>query len=91
MGDGGFFLHIASLFATRNPLLTTTDGGRFDHNDPNTRRRTVELTELGAAVLHGARDRVKTCGIERWLGGVRLQGFGPVWRYDRSTGSLQVR
>ena len=43
------------------------------------------LTSAGAAVLAGAQDRVQLCGVDRWLGGVHLQGQGPVWRWDPST------
>ena len=30
---------------------------------------TVEITDAGRAVLEGRMDRVKTVGIDRWLGG----------------------
>jgi hypothetical protein len=42
----------------------------------------VSLTDIGRAVLAGNADRVQTCGIDRWLGGVHLHGHGPVWRWD---------
>ena len=45
-------------------------------------RGTIALTETGRALLDGAVDRVARCGIDRWLGGVHLEGHGPVWRYD---------
>ena len=34
---------------------------------------TVGLTDVGRSVLAGESDRVTTCGIDRWLGGVHLQ------------------
>jgi plastocyanin len=29
---------------------------------------------------------IALCGIDRWLGGVHLEGSGPVWRWDAATG-----
>lgn len=43
---------------------------------------TATLTDAGRAVLAGQLDRVTTCGIDRWLGGVHLQGTGTLWRWD---------
>jgi hypothetical protein len=43
---------------------------------------TVTLTDIGQAVLAGRQDRIATCGIERWLGGVHLQGDADPWRWD---------
>lgn len=45
-------------------------------------RGSVALTEVGRAVLAGHADRIATCGIDRWLGGVHLQGRSGVWRWD---------
>ena len=42
----------------------------------------VALTDTGRATLAGRLDRVAVCGIDRWLGGVRLQGHDDVWRWD---------
>ena len=42
----------------------------------------VGLTDAGRAVLAGEKDRVALCGIDRWLGGVHLQGTANVWRWD---------
>jgi hypothetical protein len=40
------------------------------------------VTPLGRQALAGAIDRVKEVGIDTWRGGVRLEGKGPVWRWD---------
>jgi hypothetical protein len=45
-------------------------------------RGTVMLTDTGRAVLAGQLDRVATCGIDRWLGGVHLQSGVTLWRWD---------
>jgi Domain of unknown function (DUF1835) len=46
-------------------------------------RRDTELglTTAGEAVLAGARDRTELAGLDRWIGGVHLQG-PPPWRWD---------
>ena len=38
---------------------------------------TVEITDIGRAVMEGRADRIKTLGIDRWLGGVHLRGRPP--------------
>lgn len=45
----------------------------------------VWLTDAGAAVRRGAADRVRLNGIDRWLGGVHLQGHEAAWRWDGKT------
>ena len=50
----------------------------------------LSLTETGRAVLAGDVDRVAAIGIDRWLGGVHLEGRGPVWRFDEATSSVVV-
>ena len=48
---------------------------------------TIALTAAGRQVLGGA-DRVQLCGIDRWLGGVHLQGHGRAWRWSGRAGHL---
>jgi hypothetical protein len=54
-------------------------------------RGTIALTDTGLAVLGGAVDRIARCGIDRWLGGVHLDGRGPVWRFDGGTRRVVYR
>jgi hypothetical protein len=49
----------------------------------------LALTPAGREVLAGAADRVALCGIDRWLGGVHLEGRGPTWRWSRERGELR--
>ena len=44
----------------------------------------VALTDTGRSVLAGQLDRVATCGIDRWFGGVHLQSGSRVWRWDET-------
>jgi len=45
-------------------------------------RGSVTLTDAGRAVLAGEQDRIATCGIDRWLGGVHLRSDVDMWRWD---------
>ena len=54
-------------------------------------RGTIALTETGRAALDGTCDRVARCGIDRWLGGVHLEGRGPLWRFDAETRRVVYR
>jgi hypothetical protein len=77
--DGSLADMAETLSLTSPPLLTL--------DLPATSQRhildaSVALTDAGRAVLSGQLDRVTMCGIDRWLGGVHLQGHGPLWRWD---------
>jgi hypothetical protein len=41
-----------------------------------------ELTDTGHDVLDGRADHAALNGLDRWLGGVHLQGREPEWRWD---------
>ncbi|HLM48984.1 MAG TPA: hypothetical protein VK279_00440, partial [Solirubrobacteraceae bacterium] len=45
-------------------------------------------TEVGHAVLEGRADHAALNGVERWVGGVRLSGRAPAWRWDREAAAL---
>jgi hypothetical protein len=70
---------LTSALATSSPALVELTDGTF------------ALTDAGRDVLRGSADRVQMCGIDRWLGGVHLQGRGPVWRWSASQGALVER
>jgi hypothetical protein len=57
------------LATTSPPLLAEIDGA-------------LSLTAAGRDVLEGRVDRVTLCGIDRWFGGVYLQGHDVTWRWD---------
>lgn len=81
MGDAAFVAHIEGLLRTSRPLLRS----RSDLRPPaatSVLDDEVGLTDDGRRVLDCKLDRVATCGINRWLGGVHLSGNGPVWRWD---------
>ena len=47
------------------------------------------LTAEGREVFEGRADRVTLCGIDRWLGGVHLQGHAVPWRWDGEAGQIR--
>jgi Domain of unknown function (DUF1835) len=63
-GDAQVFDMLDELAAAPEPLLE---------------REPLRLTEAGCAVLAGAADRVALRGVDRWLGGVHVDG---TWRWD---------
>ncbi len=88
MGDGDRWYHvtdsslalIAETLAHTAPPLLTLDLSTAEHD--HVLRARVELTDAGRLVLSAAHDRVATCGIDNWLGGVHLHSGGRIWRWD---------
>lgn len=87
MGEGEQFYHTTDLWlaetasalsATSPPLLTLEPSATSDHP----LRGTVRTTDTGRSILARRLDRVATCGIDRWLGGVHLHGRHVPWRWD---------
>lgn len=73
MGDLAFYSHIQGLVEISVPLLEIMrDGEPFSKTD-------VRITPRGRKVLHNEEDHIRLNGIDRWLGGVRLQGT-KAWR-----------
>jgi hypothetical protein len=56
----------------------------------DTLERSMALTADGDRVMRGELDRVAFCGIDRWLGGVHLEGHGPVWRWDEQRQTVRL-
>ena len=94
MGDTPFWFHLFSLCAGKKPLLKRADGGTFslptgDHPDSAFRDQQLVLTGEGKKVLAGQIDWIKiNRGIDRWLGGVHLQGKSVIWRWDTQRAKL---
>jgi hypothetical protein len=88
-----FASYLESLSRCASPLVVFAEGepivqpGNPAEADRFWRRRAV-VTEAGREVLDGRRDRVRTYGIDRWLGGVHLMGHEAAWRWDPATRRL---
>jgi RNA polymerase sigma factor (sigma-70 family) len=79
LGDSTFWLYLNRLAEGPRPLLTIEPAG--DGSGSFSARR-VSVTEWGRLALEGRLDRVRTAGIDRWLGGVHLHGMEAGWRWD---------
>jgi hypothetical protein len=77
--DGSLAALAETLSGTSPPLLTRDSG---EKTGGEVLRGSVALTDTGRAVLAAQQDRVSTCGIDRWLGGVHMQSGGHIWRWD---------
>ena len=51
-------------------------------------RAMIRITPFGREVLAGRADWVRANGIDRWLGGVHLQGGEAAWRWDEERRQL---
>jgi len=77
--DGSLASTADDLAGTSPPLLLLSEPAG---TGAGLLRRSIALTETGRAVLAGEQDRVTSCGLDRWLGGVHLQSAGTIWRWD---------
>jgi len=84
MGDTMCYHAIRELAAGDVPLLTVEHGrtGTLDEIAGLTIRR----SEAGDRALSGA-NRLARAAAERWVGGVRLDGAAPQWRWDPELGT----
>jgi hypothetical protein len=90
LGDASFLADVASLASATTPLVEHTDGARID---PLATRASfaaiIRLTPAGRAVIDGASDHVHLNGIDRWYGGVHMDGADAAWRWDETRRALR--
>lgn len=86
-GDSMFFATMWQLTQGAKPLLAA-QGGWPTLTDAR-RNPGLSLTSRGRAVLAGERDYWAESGSERWVGGTRLGGNGPDWRWDAANGTVR--
>ena len=95
MGDTSLWMVIEELVKARVPLLKATGPDlaeltrakspeEANEARPAGRLRPwdISITDAGRAVLAGKQDHLRLNGIDRWLGGVHLQGAESQWRWD---------
>ena len=83
MGDTTCFGRMDRMAQRPHPLLRLDPPGR-----PVKRTTGVHLTDTGARVLAGEADQIALNGIDRWIGGVHLQGHHVPWRWDDGTETI---
>ena len=83
LGDASFHRILRELAASPLPLVRLEPGA-----GGSLRALRISLTSTGREVLEGREDRVRVRGVDRWLGGVHLQGAEAAWRWNPETGRL---
>ena len=83
LGDASFHRTLRELAASPLPLVRLEPGA-----GGSLRALRISLTATGREVLEGREDGVRIRGIDRWLGGVHLQGAEAAWRWNPETGRL---
>jgi hypothetical protein len=87
LGDSTFAGYVEDLATGPSPLVTIEPAA--SPSDPSaTLARRAALTDAGRAVLEAREDRVRSNGIDRWLGGVHLTGRECPWRWDADAGAI---
>lgn len=81
MGDLSFYRMMGDLSEARHPLVQISD-------TPQHGLGTVTITDTGRKVIEGRADHILLNGIDRWLGGVHLNGATATWRWDRAARRL---
>ncbi len=84
MGDMAFYRAVTRLAEGSHPLVEVQP--RVPLREVGT--SVVSATEEGRAVVAGRLDRVRLNGLDRWLGGVHLQGREAAWRWDQAAARL---
>lgn len=86
LGDWTLWSYVKRLCAGIEPLLLVEGNTPFQlpqaDPDPVFLAQRLHLTEAGQAVYAGAADAIHLNGIDRWLGGVHLQGKEVAWRWN---------
>jgi hypothetical protein len=103
IGDTQFWAYLDRLRQGPNPLIRIRDADHQDaalprFGEPFPAGIAVRLTPDGQELLGGGiapapgrpRDQIRLNGISRILGGVRLAGTGPLWRWNPATASLTL-
>jgi hypothetical protein len=83
LGDMTCFGRMDRMAQGPHPLLHLDPPGR-----PVQRSTGVRLTDTGVQVLAGQADQIALNGIDRWIGGVHLQGHHVPWRWDDGTETI---
>jgi hypothetical protein len=84
IGDLSFWNLVSALARSSPPLLDIVESDTRESFP----RATCAITAAGQDVRRGTADRIRLCGLDRWLGGVHLDGADRPWRWDPATGRL---
>jgi hypothetical protein len=79
---------LAALGLAQIEVGADTSAGAPGASRPALPRGTIATTASGRRAVDGRIDRVRHCGIDRWLGGIHLIGEENVWRWDARAGRI---
>ena len=86
LGDTSFGDVLRSLAAGEPAAITLEAHDPSNHILP---AGLVRITDFGRALLAGTEDWVRAHGVDRWMGGVHLQGREVQWRWDGAVGRVR--
>lgn len=78
---------VENMKRAAQPVFT----GQFETEDRRWYKERLSITPLGRSALAGDRDWLSLAPPERWLGGVRIRGDLPCWRWDDGLGKTVLR
>jgi hypothetical protein len=81
-GDVYYFDILRRFLRSRNQLINFDEPFTGDFAGPEFRRSRIALTDFGRRVLKGQADAIAFNGIDRWIGGVHLEGHRCPWRWS---------
>ncbi len=87
-GDTMYWGWLRRLAGGRLPALSIAGPEMWHLDKDRASKTTVGLTRAGSAIMKGGADWVKLGGIDRWLGGVHLQGPQAAWRWNEASRRL---
>ena len=82
LGDTVFYTTMERLARCRVPLVAIAETSAAPWTWP------IALTQSGVDVLERRADHATLNGLDRWVGGVRLTGSAPAWRWDLGRGRI---
>ncbi|MFD0712805.1 hypothetical protein [Paenibacillus sp. GCM10027626] len=91
MGDLQYWVFLNQMCSGSHPLLKLEGAAIFPdykQSPDGFAKSTLALTDYGKRVLQNEADWVSDNGINRWYGGVHLQGKAIRWRWDTDAAKL---
>lgn len=91
VGDTLLFDMLKNFVAAPQPLLAFAKEFNYSVRSWRFNGSILRVTDIGERVLAGKADAVELNGIDRWIGGVHLQGSHVPWRWDQRSKRIAGR
>jgi hypothetical protein len=88
VGDVLLFDMLRSFVKAPHPLLELARPFAGNIKSYEFNASALTLSEVGRRVLAGKADAISLNGIDRWIGGVHLEGHRVRWRWDQKLRSI---